>query len=49
MRYLDVFSLTGSTCWMVRACAVALTLYALAKYLLAVLFHRSNRYAYAAE
>jgi len=34
---------------MVSAVALALTLYALAKYLFAVLFHRSNRYAYAAE
>jgi hypothetical protein len=34
---------------MVPAVALALTLYALAKYLFAVLFHRSNRYAYAAE
>lgn len=48
MRCLDVFSLTGSTSCMVRACAVAMTLYVLAKSVSAVLFHRSNCYAYAA-
>ena len=37
MRYLDVFSLTGSTSCMVRAGAVALTLYMLAKSLLTCL------------
>jgi len=49
MRYLDVFSLTGSTSCMVRADAVALTLYVLAKSLFVVLFNRFNRNAYAAE
>lgn len=48
MRYLDVFSLTGSTSCMVRAGAVAMTLYVLAKSESA-LFNSFNRYAYAAE
>ena len=49
MRYLDVFSLTGSTSCMVRAGAVALTLYVLAKSEFAVSLNRFNRYAYATE
>ena len=49
MRYLDVFSLTGSTSCMVRADAVALTLYVLAKSESAVTLNRSNHHAYAAE
>ena len=48
MRYLDVFSLTGSASCMVRAGAVALTLYVLAKSVSA-LFNSFIRYAYAAE
>ena len=48
MRYLDVFSLTGSASCVMRAGAVALTLYVLAKSESA-LFNSFNRYAYAAE
>ncbi len=45
-KFLLIFA--GSTSCMVRACAVAMTLYVLAKSVSAVLFHRSNCYAYAA-
>ena len=39
----------GLTSRVMRAGAVAMTLYVLAKSESAVLFHRSNRYAYAAK
>ena len=48
MRKLFVF-FAGLTSRVVRAGAVALTLYVLAKSLFVVLFNRFNRNAYAAE